>query len=204
MDAYNFFKEVCSIKDEQLLHELINITEYKCKKKGSFIVRAGEPQNEVWLMESGIARGYFLNVNGEEVTDCFIFKPGSAAMAISDLKSGIPSPLAIEMLEDGYFYCIPISVIAELQKKYIEISIFYTHLLSASLNMHWSLKRLLTQCTATQRYQWFLQEYPGLIDRVNKKYIASYIGMTPVTISRIRRILKDDSGEVNMLQDNQF
>lgn len=48
-------------------------------------------------MESGIARGYFLNANGEEVTDCFIFKPGSAAMAISDLKPGIPSPLAIGM-----------------------------------------------------------------------------------------------------------
>lgn len=92
-----FFKEICSIKDEQLLHKMINIAEYKFKKKGDFIVRAGEPQNEVWLMESGMARGYFLNANGEEVTDCFIFKPGSAAMAISDLKPGIPLPPAIGM-----------------------------------------------------------------------------------------------------------
>ncbi|MGN1142332.1 MAG: Crp/Fnr family transcriptional regulator [Oliverpabstia sp.] len=194
MDAYGFFKNVCSIQDEQLLHELVNTTEYKCKKKGCFIVRAGESQNEVCLMESGVARGYFLNSKGEEITDCFIFKPGSVAMAISDLKPGIPSPLAIEMLEDGYFYCIPISAVAELQKRYIEISIFYTHLLSTSLNMHWTLKRILMQYTATQRYQWFLQEYPGLIDRVNKKYIASYIGMTPVTVSRIRRTLKEDDG----------
>ena len=80
MDGNKFFKEICSIKDEQLLHKLISIAEYRCKKKGDFIVRAGEPQNEVWLMESGIARGYFLNANGEEVTDCFIFKPGSAAV----------------------------------------------------------------------------------------------------------------------------
>lgn len=197
MGVYNFFRDVCMIKDEQLLQELINTAEYKFKKKGNFIVRVGEAQNEVWLMESGIARGYFLNSNGKEVTDCFIFKPGSAAMAISELKPGLHSPLTIEMLEDGYFYCIPISVVAELQKRYIEISIFYTSLLSASLNLHWSLKRILTQCTAIQRYQWFLEEYPGLIDRVNKKYVASYIGMTPVTISRIRRTLKNDSDVSN-------
>lgn len=197
MDENKFFKEICSIKDEQLLHKMINIAEYKFKRKGDFIVRAGEPQNEVWLMESGIARSYFLNAKGEEVTDCFIFKPGSAAMAISDLKPGIPSPLAIEMLEDGYFYCLPISAVLEFQKKYIEISILYTNFLSASLNMHWSLKCILTQYTATQRYQWFLKEYPGLIDRVNKKYIASFIGMTPVTISRIRRTLKSDTSIID-------
>lgn len=189
--VYDFFSNICHLQDKSLINKLVELTECRYVKKGKFIVHAGEAQNDVWLMESGIARGYLLDTNGEDVTDCFIFRPGSAAMAISDLKAGIPSPLAIEMLEDGKFYCIPISAVVDLQKHYIEISLLYTHLLASSLNMHWRLKCVLTQYTAPQRYEWFLKEYPGLIDRVSKKYIASFLGISPVTISRIRKTLKD-------------
>ena len=42
-----------------------------------------------------------------------------------------------------------------------------------------------------QRYQWFLSAYPGLIDRVSHKYIASLLNMTPVTLSKIRRAIKE-------------
>lgn len=59
------------------------------------------------------------------------------------------------------------------------------------------MKQVLAQCTALQRYQWFLEEYPGIIDQVNNKYIASFLGMTPVSLSRLRRELRgrQDSGE---------
>lgn len=179
------------MQNEGLINRLVELTECRYVKKGDFIVHAGEAQNDVWLMETGIARGYLLDANGDDVTDCFIFRPGSAAMAISNLEPGISSPLAIEMLEDGKFYCVPISTVVELQQHYNEISILYTHLLADSLNMHWRLKRVLTQYTAPQRYEWFLKEYPGLIDRISKKYIASFLGMSPVTISRIRKTLRD-------------
>lgn len=48
------------------------------------------------------------------------------------------------------------------------------------------VKTILCQNTATQRYDWFCKEYPGLIERVNNRYAASYLGMTPVTFSRLR------------------
>lgn len=60
-----------------------------------------------------------------------------------------------------------------------------------SWNMHLELKRIGSQYDAMKRYLWFLEKYPGLIDAVNNKYIASYLNMTPVTLSRLRRKLKD-------------
>lgn len=146
------------------------------------------------MLESGIARGYFLDANGKDVTDCFMYHRGESIMSYCQLELDIPSPMTIEMIENGSYYCLPISGVIELQKHYSEITLYYNRLLTDSLNMHWRLQQVLNQYTATQRYQWFLEEYPGMIDRVNNKYIASYIGMTPVTLSRIRRSLRDDSG----------
>ena len=48
--------------------------------------------------------------------------------------------------------------------------------------------------TAMQRYQWFLEAYPGFIDKVSNKHIASFLGMTPVTLSRLRRVLREKEG----------
>lgn len=113
-------------------------------------------------------------------------------MPFAQMELNVPSPMAIEILEEGTFFCISISTVLELQKKYLEITLFYNQLLVKALNEHWRLKQVLNQYTATQRYQWFLKEYPGLIYRVKDKFIASFLGMTPVTLSRLRKTLKEE------------
>lgn len=188
--ANDFYRNVFCLNDQGFVQELVNATETRYLKKGEFVVRIGEVQNDVYFLETGIARGFFLDVNGKDITDCFVFHCGSVAIAFSQLKLDVPSLMTIEMLEDGNFFCVPISVVIQLQKNYKEALMLYNHLLTAALETHWNLKRVLNSCTAVQRYQWFLKEYPGLIDRVNNKYIASYLGMTPVTLSRLRRMLR--------------
>ena len=64
-------------------------------------------------------------------------------------------------------------------------------LLLNSANRHRDLKIAIYQYTAMQRYQWFLREYPGLIDQIGHKYIASLLNMTPVTLSKIRKIMRE-------------
>ena len=181
----DFYRNVFHLKDENLIQELVSATEIRHLKKGEFVVRIGEVQNDVYFLETGIARGYFLDVNGKDVTDCFAFQCGTAAVSFGQLEVDVPSSMTIEMLEDGRFFCVPISVVIRLQK----------HLLIVAMKAHWELKRVLNSCTAVQRYQWFLEEYPGLIDRVSNKYIASFLGMTPVTLSRLRRNLRDGESE---------
>lgn len=50
---------------------------------------------------------------------------------------------------------------------------------------------MLTSCSAVQRYQWFLKRYPGIVDCINIKYITSFLGMTPETLSRARKAIAD-------------
>ena len=48
-------------------------------------------------------------------------------------------------------------------------------------------KHIMCHTSASERYRWFLSNYPGLIDRVPHRHIASFLNMTPVTLSRLRR-----------------
>ena len=65
-----------------------------------------------------------------------------------------------------------------------------------SLRKHWRNKLMLVQYTAQERYLWFVKEYPGVIDKMSHKHIASFLGMTTVSLSRIRRSLRD--GELSV------
>lgn len=190
--AYDFYTNIYQLKNTQLVQELVNATESRYLKKGDSVIRTGEIQNDIYFMEDGILRGYFLDVNGKEVTDCFGFRSGTPAIAFCQMELEVPSPLTIEMLEDGNFFCVPIHFVTELQKHYPEVMMLYNRLLIFALNEHWKLKQVLIQYSAIQRYQWFLKEYPGLIDRVSNKYIASFLGMTPVTLSRLRRAIREE------------
>ena len=174
----------------------MDITERRYLKKGEVVIRAGEIKDMICFLENGILRGYFLDVNGKEVTDCFGFRCGTPAMAFCQLELGVPSPLTIEMLEAGSFFCAPISAVLELREQYSEIVELYNRFLISALNEHWKLKQVLVQYSAIQRYQWFMKEYPGLIDRVSNKHIASFLGMTPVTLSRLRRVIKGEQQPV--------
>lgn len=180
------------MKDKEFIKEFVSVTESRYLKKGEHVIHIGETLKDVYFLERGISRGYILDINGKEITDCFSFECGSPAMPFGEMKLGEPATMAIEMLEDGKFFCLPIPTVIELLKKYSEAMKLYNILLLKALNEHWNLKRMLNQYTAIQRYQWFLEEYPGLIDRINNKYIASFLGMTPVTLSRLRRTLKED------------
>ena len=90
-------------------------------KKGEFIVRIGEVLNEIYFLENGITRGYLLDVNGKDVTDCFSFCCGAPVMPFCQMELNIPSPLTLEVLENSVFFYIPISAVSELQEKYQEI-----------------------------------------------------------------------------------
>ncbi|MCD8342041.1 MAG: hypothetical protein LUC87_07835 [Clostridiales bacterium] len=139
----------------------------------------------------GLLRGFFLDTGRKDVTDCFGFLCGTPAMAFCQLGEDNISPMTIEVLEDSVFFCVPISLILEMQEHYPEVTMFYNRLLVGALNEHWRMKQVLHQYTALERYQWFLETYPSLVERVSNKNVASFLGMSPVTLSRLKRTLRE-------------
>ncbi len=184
MEIGDFYRNILYISDEDLVQKLIPHSKRFTVKKGEILQNIGECISSVSFLEEGLVRGFFLDRKGNEITDCFGIWPGTPAVSCLDLD--MPSPICIETLETSTLISIPVSVLFELLKDNPNAIAVYNRLLQISLQVNWESKITLAQYSARERYLWFLEKYPGLIDRVTHKHIASFLGMTPVQLSRVR------------------
>ena len=184
ISAEDFYKSEFKIQDNKLISKLLSITKVEICKRGKIIVRENEIQTNISFLIEGVARGYYAGLNGQEITDCLQFRCGQSLMAALSLVQ--PSYMTMELLTESTILQFPMSELGELMH-YPEVIEVYNRLLQESMVNHWVTKNILCQYTAMERYEWFLKEYPGLVDKIHNKYIASFLGMTPVTLSRLRR-----------------
>ena len=189
MRADEFYADVYHVSDKELIRQLAGKTKQKFAKKGEVIVQEGEVQTWTYFLVSGVLRGFFLDAKGRDITDCFAFQCG--APAVSCIKFGEPSFVSIEALTDCELLAIPVFDLMELLRDNPQLLRIYNELLTNALRYHWSMKALIYQYTAMERYQWFLNYYPGLIERVSGKHVASLLGMTSVTLSRLKRAIRE-------------
>ncbi|MGN0470847.1 MAG: Crp/Fnr family transcriptional regulator [Acutalibacteraceae bacterium] len=184
MDLYDFYTKILKIQDKEILKELVSLSKNKYYDKGKNIFKYDDEVTHTQFLVKGIIRGYFLDENGNEITDCFCTRCGSPT--VIRYGSEIIPAVSLEALTECEIISIPINKIEELQHKYIEVSLLYNNLLLEAFAEHWEAKTTLYRYTAMERYKWFLSKYPGLIDQISNKYIASYLNITPVTLSRLR------------------
>lgn len=187
IDVKSFYQQVFGIADMELVEKLVFVTELRSLKKRDILIQEGQVLTDVPFVISGIFRGFFLDENGRDITDCFAFRYGESAMAAFDLNASF-AMLSIEALTDSEILCVPIESIRELLEENIFLLQIYNRFLANALERHWEIKNILHKQTAKERYQWFLTAYPGLIDKVTHRYIASFLEMSPVTLSRLRSL----------------
>ncbi|OUN17148.1 hypothetical protein B5G38_03145 [Gemmiger sp. An87] len=189
MDIAKFCADVLKIGDSGLIEKLDTCAEIERLKKGAVVIRAGEIPTKIGFLLEGSFRGYTVDVEGREITDCLSNQCGFPLVA--SFAIDVPAFVTIEMLEDSRVVYFPGQEIMDLMQEYPSALDCYNRLLINSLKYHWTIKTLLHQYTAMERYRWFLQEYPGMIERVNNRYIASFLGMNAVTMSRLRREIRE-------------
>lgn len=189
MQLPELFRNLFGLTDESLIQRLSAQGEVRLLKKGHVLYREGETPSKLTFLIQGLLRGYFLDANGKDITDCFAFEPGSPAVACISL--GEPASVSIEALEDSQVLELPLTWVLELLEEYPQLYRTYSFFLLQALRCHWQVKVAMYQYTAMERYQWFLRAYPGLHRQVSGKHIASFLGMTQVTLSRLRRTLRE-------------
>lgn len=187
----DFFRTLLHLEDGGLLRALSDVSVPLHLRRGELLMREGMLPDMVPILVRGIVRGFYFDVDGQEITDCFAVQAGSPVMAAAGLR--VPSPLYLDVLTDSDFLTISIPEVQRLLDQYPELLRLYNRLLIQSFSTHWEIKAILRRGTAMERYQWFLHTYPGLIDRISNKYVASFLGMTPVTLSRLRRVLREQA-----------
>lgn len=160
------------------------LTARRLKKKAYLLQDGAICKHESFVVE-GCLRTFFTDNTGDEHTLQFSVEN----WWVNDLNSFLhhtPSQYNIEALEP----CIVLEIdYASLEKLYVKIPAFerYFRILHQNAFIAQN-KRILNNISLTgfERYEAFLQTYPSLIQRVPQKYIASYLGITPVFLSQIR------------------
>jgi len=195
MQIWDFFKKGLNLSNDELIKKLANIARLENLKKGQLLIEEGEPQTKIPFLLRGILRGFLVDAEGREITDCFAYHPRDIVMGCNQL--GEPSKISIEAIIDTELLSLPAAPCMELLEEYPELVKLHNSYLLEALGRHWEEKILMHRCSAANRYQWFLNTYPGLINHISNKYIASFLGITPVSLSRIRRSLREDKNSQN-------
>ena len=187
-ELHTFFHSVLKIRDAALVEDLVSHSTVHTVRKRTVFQNSGELSQTVDILIQGLVRGFFLDNVGREITDCFALDPGTPL--VTNFELGKPALISLEALEECRYLSIPLDYLGPLLKN-PEVMQIYNYFLTCSLRRHWEAKMMLSQYTARERYLWFLKKYPGVIDKVSHRHIASFLGMTAVSLSRVRRDLRE-------------
>lgn len=180
-------------QDQDLTKILLAGCTPKKVKKGQFLLRAGIPIAigtiaHSFYVEQGLLRQYSIDAKGKE--HILQFAPEGWFMA--DRESEYlhrPSSYFIEAVEDSELLIITPKLIQELSAQHPGFIDYHFNLLHRHVAALQKRITLLQSATATERYLDFIQTYPDLLLRIPQTYIASYLGITPESLSRLRQDL---------------
>lgn len=155
-------------------------------KKGTVFVKFGEINQEVYYSIKGMARSFYQLPNGTEKTYFIITEHKIFADYVSIL-SQTPATENIEAIEDMQVYCISYADLLHLSTTH---HIWETIIRNVSdFNHAYSQKRLRSMMNddAATRYNKFLKHSEGVAHRIPQHIIASYLGITPQSFSRLKK-----------------
>ncbi len=173
---------------EASLANLLSLMKQRSYKKGHLLFEEGRVEKKLYLIKSGLVRAYAEKENGQ-VTFWFGWE-GCVVLSMASYVLAQPGYESIELLEDSELYEVDIQALRALYADDAYLANWGRKL--AELELIKTEKRLIAmQCkTAQERYLDLLKEHPFLLFRVQLGHIASYLGMSQVSLSRIRAEIK--------------
>jgi CRP-like cAMP-binding protein len=181
----NFIRPLLEISDEDVDMLWEKLTPRHLKKK-EHLVKVGEICNRIAFFNQGYYRFYSINENGDEITCDFYFAPGFVT-SYTSLITGNPSFVNVQAMEDMTVMELKRSDVYRLYDQNPAIERLGRLMAEmVALNSETHMFMLLNQ-SAENRYKSLLQKYPGFVQHIPLQYIASFLGITKETLSRIRK-----------------
>lgn len=175
---------------ERSMTQLLSLVNLRKVEKNECLLQTGQVAKETYFVGEGILISRYTNRDGNVHIKNFFTAGNFAGSKVSQLMSS-PSAFSIESLEDGLIIKMDHRKYRQLIFDKEDLKDFYI----AYLEQSWVIKNEKRQMafatqTATERYLTFLEEYPSLERRVSLLHVASYLGITPTQLSRIRKNLQ--------------
>jgi CRP-like cAMP-binding protein len=154
-------------------------------KKGKHLLKPGNDCNYLAFIQKGLFRVYYHDIKGKEITTWF----SSTEMVITDLLGLYTTGKAqfyVEALEDSLLYKITKNDLEELYEKFPVYQQFGRKFAEEALTMLMQRTMSLHTKSAEERYKELLM-IPDLMQKIPLKYLASFLGVTDTSLSRIRK-----------------
>lgn len=152
--------------------------------KGDKILAEGEVCKNIYWIVKGLVRQFYFK-NGKELTE-YMATENTICMCIESLFKEEPTHLQIMAIEPTIVYMLPKADLEAVAMKSVNIQILYRKILEESLILSQKHADMLRFESAQDRYQKLVKHNPQLVLRAPLVYIASYLQMTPETLSRVR------------------
>lgn len=169
-------------KTEKELDKKIKIL---TKQKGDFLLKQGQIVSNLFVIETGLVRSFY-NVEEREINVWFGFEDGILG-SVMPLFFNQPSIENIQFLEDTTLYYISSNVLDSFYKSSQEMNTIGRKMTEEYCKILEERSFLLQTHTAEQHYNWLLKKQPKILQRISLGHIASYLGISQETLSRIRK-----------------
>ncbi len=154
-------------------------------RRGELLSREGEIERRISIILEGVHRVYFTTADGDEHTVIFAYAPGFSGVPDSFFLQK-PSSYSIEALSDGSLLATDFASFSPLMQRHRELDRWGRKLFLQALSGRLKREREMLAMTAQERYQRLLSESPQIVQLAALRHIASYLGMSPETLSRVR------------------
>lgn len=176
------------LKEDELNNLIKNVT-IKTIPARTILLSEGDVVTNVFLIIKGCLRTYFIKDNGSEITSQF-FIEGQMVMSFQSAVTGNPSRVYIDAIEDSLIGFVPIKTFEKLISQNSAARDHFTKYLIQRLIYYMNQEASFILDNPEKRYIKFMHDNPELVSRIPQQYIASYLGITPVSLSRIRSRIK--------------
>ena len=171
------------LKDIQVL---LSAAGKKSFSKGDYLFRQGSKSRMVYLVNKGLVRSFKINERGEEIS-IKVFSEHQIVANIHALMFDQGSEYDYECMEAVSAVCLDYDRLQQIIDKHPKLEKNRKYILQRLLKESFKRVESFVLLNPEERYLKFIEDNPGLMNRVPNKYIANILGITPVSLSRIRK-----------------
>lgn len=181
----NIIDILADVPEEEWAYFSGNLTA-RCFNKNQLLIHAGEPVTDFFFINTGLVRFYYLKEEGKEFNKAFAME-NEFVGSFSSMICDTPCRYSVQALEKTEVLVIPVRIIQNGYNRHPAWErIGRRHAESVAVKKEIREGEFLLDQAET-RYRRLLSDYPTLISRVQQYHLASYLGITDVALSRIRK-----------------